>query len=392
MKSPLNYAFLVWSVRDVLRCPWDALLTGTALALVVGMMATAVMLTQSMANTAARLMAEGPSLVVRRLNAGGWAPIPAAESVAAALSVPGVIGAETRTWGVVRGPETLLTVVTASPSVSGGIALPQTPLPGPGQAVIGEGVLPKTGKLLLSGLSGHEFTVVVVDTFASGSSLFTHDIVLLHPEDARALLDIPNRHASDLIIEVFHAEEQEVFHAEEQDAILPDLIQALPWPVQITSRRDAVKAVHGGMFRRSSIVSVAMLPALLALALLVMATVRDRHARRYETGLLKALGWSTGDVVRMSLYRALFVGVPAAVLGGTAAYGLVFWTGAGWARQWILGWRQALVHLMLDPAGAVITLLAVAALALFPFIAAVLFPALSGASADVQEFMEKGVR
>jgi len=299
MKSPLNYAFLVWSVRDVLRCPWDALLTGTALALVVGMMATAVMLTQSMANTAARLMAEGPSLVVRRLNAGGWAPIPAAESVAAALSVPGVIGAETRTWGVVRGPETLLTVVTASPSVSGGIALPQTPLPGPGQAVIGEGVLPKTGKLLLRGLSGHEFTVVVVDTFASGSSLFTHDIVLLHPDDARALLDIPNGHASDLIIEVFHAEEQ--------DAILPDLIQALPWPVQITSRRDAVKAVHGGMFRRSSIVSVAMLPALLALALLVMATVRDRHARRYETGLLKALGWSTGDVVRMSLYRALLL-------------------------------------------------------------------------------------
>jgi len=47
---------------------------------------------------------------------------------------------------------------------------------------------------------------------------------------------------------------------------------------------------------------------------------------------------------------------------------------------------------MLDPAGAVITLLVVAALALFPFIAAVLFPALSGASADVQEFMEKGVR
>jgi hypothetical protein len=39
----------------------------------------------------------------------------------------------------------------------------------------------------------------------------------------------------------------------------------------------------------------------------------------------------------------------------------------------------------------VIVLLEVAALALIPFVAAVLFPALSSATADVQEFMEKEV-
>jgi len=382
MRSPLNNALLIWSVRDVLRRPWDALLTGTALALVVGMVATAMLLTQSLANTTNNLMAEAPSLVVRCLNAGGWAPLPATEAREAALSVPGVIRAETRIWGVVRGSNALLTAVTVTPlsdvDASTGMSVR---LPGPGQALIGGGVAPDGSKLNLRGLSGLEKTLEVLDTFPPGAGLFTHDTVLLHPEDARKLLSIPKGHASDLIIEVFHEEEE--------SAIVPDLIKAFPFPVQITTRHDAMKAMHGGIFRRGSIALMVTLPSLLAMVLVILATIRERHTRRYEIGLLKAFGWSTGDIVRVSLYRALFVGIPAAVLGGTIAYGVVFWTGATWAGRWILGWQQSSIRLTLDSTGAPITLIAVAALVLVPFFAAVLFPVLNGALVDTQEIMEK---
>jgi len=383
MTSPLNNPLLIWSVRDMLRRPWDAVLTGAALALIVGMVSMTLMLTESLARTTARLMAEAPSLVVRRITAGGWAPMPEAASIAAATSVPGVIHAKSRTWGVVRGPEGVLTVV-ASPRSLGAGRIPETRhrLPGPGQAVVGVGVTPKGTTLRLRGLSDREKIVDVVDTFESSASLFTHDVVLLYPDDTRELLNIPSGYASDLVIDVFHAEEE--------SAILPDLTTAFPWPVQITTRGESMEAVQGGMFRRGSIGSIVMLPAILALVLVVLATVRDRYARRYEIGLLKALGWGTGDVFRMSLYRSLFIGVPAAVLGSVVAYGLVFWTGAGWAGRWLLGWRELPVHLALDASGAAVLLLEVAALVLVPFVAGVVFPALGSASADVQEFLETG--
>jgi len=384
MIPPLDNAFLLWSVRDMLRRPWDVLLTGAALALLVGMLSLALILTDSMAQTITRLMAESPSLVVRRLNAGGWAPIPERESIEAAKSIPGVIRAETRTWGVVRGPSGVLTVI-ASPGSLGAGRVPDTlpRRPGPGEAIIGIGVTTDGSTLSLRGATKQERTLSVVGTFSTDSSLFTHDLVLLHPDDARELLNIPERHASDLIIDVFHAEEA--------TAILPDLIQAFPWPVQITTRHESMEAVQGGIFRRGSIATVALLPAILALGLVVLSAVRDRYARRYEIGLLKALGWGTRDVFRMSLYRALMIGMPSVALGCAAAYGLVYWTGAEWAGRWLLGWREVPVHLVLDVSGASILLLEVAALVLVPFVAGVVFPALSSASADVQDFLEKGV-
>ena len=134
-----------------------------------------------------------------------------------------------------------------------------------------------------------------------------------------------------------------------------------------------------------------MVPALLALTLIVAGTVRERMSRRFEIGLLKSLGWLTGDIVRLQVYRALFLGLPATALGILVASGLVFWPGASWPAELLLGWNDRPLHLYLNPGGAVPVFLEIGVLSLAPFLGAVLWPTLRGAAADPEDLLRQEI-
>lgn len=54
---------------------------------------------------------------------------------------------------------------------------------------------------------------------------------------------------------------------------------------------------------------------------------------------MKAMGWTTGDIVRFQLYRELSVRLPPAVVGICLSFVLVYGPGAGWAADFFLGWN-----------------------------------------------------
>jgi ABC-type lipoprotein release transport system permease subunit len=223
----------------------------------------------------------------------------------------------------------------------------------------------------------------VVGRLEPGAALVAHDLVLLDAADARHLLGVPAGHASDLALDVFHVAEEE--------AILPDLARAFPWPVQVTTRRDALGAYTGGLARRGGIALLAAVPSLLAVVLLALVAVRDRASRRWEVGLLKACGWTTGDVLRFHALRALAIGIPAAVLGLATAYGLVLWPGTTWPGSWLLGWDGPPPPLHLSAGGAALLLVEVTALAVCPWLVATLASALYAAATDPQAALEARV-
>jgi ABC-type antimicrobial peptide transport system permease subunit len=119
------------------------------------------------------------------------------------------------------------------------------------------------------------------------------------------------------------------------------------------------------------------------------ASVRERIGRRHETGLLKALGWTTGDIVRFQIFRSVFIALPGAATGLLVALTLVFSPGITWPGYLFFGWRTSPPALYLELYPAVWILLAATGIVLLPFLAASLAAALRNATVEPQEILER---
>ena len=381
MKIRLSYPFLAWSMRDIFRQPLEAVLLFLSLASLTAALGTVLLLSQTLAVTAERILKDAPAIVIRKVTAGGWEPLPVRESIRIAMSVPGVIGARTRVWGTADGPEGPVTVYGLDqPLKTAGFPAYMT-YPSVGQAILGPGVRAnaKADRITLTGMKSLAVKVAVV--LDSRTSMVIHDVVLLHPEDARKILGIAAGYASDLVLEVFHEGETE--------ALLPDLARAFPWPVRLMTRREAAGMYSAGLARRSGLAYMTLVPALLALAFIVVGAFRNQSARRYEVGLYKAFGWTTADIFRLQLLKALLGGIPAVACGMMVAYGLVRWPGVSWPGYLLLGWQKHPPLMHLDASGASWVLIEIAALVFLPYLAATLWPAVNAAATDPQDLLEK---
>jgi len=378
----LNIPMAIWAARDALRRPAESLLLMGALCAVVTVLGTSLTLSHALSSMTVKLVDSGPSLVIRKLNAGGWSPIPVIESLSVCRSVPGVLEARPRVWGTVMGPEGPLTVMgidsaeTIPDSSGAGIS------PEEGKAVVGPGI--STGEAnTLSLKNGRiEMNLTVIGRLPSKASMAAHDVVFLHPDDARRILGLPAGFASDLAVEVFHVEEEQ--------AILPDLADAFPWPVRITTRTEMKRIYSSGYFRRGSITLVAAVPSVLSLILLTAAVGRMRLGGKYEAGLYKAFGWTTGEIVSFQMYRALVVGIPSVALGMALSYCLVYLPEVSWIGSLLLGWTDRPPRFYLDPEGAILLLIETAGLCFLPYLAAVFWTSLKIAGADPQDLLERG--
>jgi ABC-type lipoprotein release transport system permease subunit len=281
----------------------------------------------------------------------------------------------------VNGPDGPLTIIGVAP---GPIApaykdlLPR--LPKPGQAIVGPAVAVGDSADILQLEGALRGTYRIIGRTPDETGIFTHDLVLLNAQDARKLISLPDGYASDLAVEVFHEEEQ--------DAILADLAAAFPWPVRCVTRRQSAAMYAGGLNRGSTLNTIAAIPAVLAVCLLVAVGVRKSMGRQSDLGIMKAMGWTTGDIVRLQLYRALAVGLPAAAIGVCLAYFLVCWPGTQWLATIFLDWETLPPNLYLESEGAITVLLEVAGFVLVPVIASALAPAARAATADVYELIE----
>ena len=380
MKMSIYSTLQLWAFRDILRRPVESLLLATAMTSTIAIVGTLLLFPRAVYDTVDRLLNAAPAVVVRRIDAGGWRPLPTREAVGAALAVPGVISVKPRIWGIVNGPDGPLSIIGVAPG-----KIPQAyedlipRLPGPGQAIVGPGVA--AGRIDILQLDGSvRSTYRVIGRLPEKTGIITHDLVLLNVQDARKLISLPDGYASDLAVEVFHEGEQ--------DAILADLAAAFPWPVRCVTRRQNAGIYAGGLNRASTLNTITAIPAVLAVCLLVAVSIRKSMGRQSDLGIMKAMGWTTGDIVRLQLYRAFAVGLPSAAIGAGLSYFLVYWPGTSWLGMIFLGWETIPPKLYLEPEGAITVLLEVVGFVLAPVIASALAPAVRAATADVHGLIE----
>jgi hypothetical protein len=364
-----------------LRRPAEALLLGITLTVTIAILGTLLLFPRAVQDTLNILLKETPSIVLRRFDGAGFCPLPAQSSVRAAQTVVGVVSARPRIWGLVNGPDGSLTILGVQREGMPPALADQLPrLPARGQVIIGFGVAAgqSAGTLPLEGVIRQ--TYQIIDRLPQTTSLFTHDLVLMDPEDARQLIGLPKGYASDLAIEVFHEEEQ--------DAILSDLAAAFSWPVRSVTRIQSAGRYAGRFNRSRALAAITVIPAVLALCLLVAVNIRKSMGRQSDLGIMKAMGWTTGDIIRFYLYREVFVCLPSAAVGICVSFLLVYGPGVGWVADFFLGWKTIPPSLYLKTTGAATVVLEVAALMLIPVIASALLPVLKGATSDVHDMIE----
>jgi ABC-type lipoprotein release transport system permease subunit len=213
--------------------------------------------------------------------------------------------------------------------------------------------------------------LTLVGTFSSKVDLYAADVILCDETDARAILGLPPDAATDLAVTVINPAEARV--------IARTIVERLPGTRVI--EKDLLGRVYALVYgRRAGLVLAASIPALLALLILAW----DRASglgpeEKREIAVLKAIGWSTSDVLWSKLLEAILVSAVATTSGLFLAYVWVFSFGAPGLRQSIVGWSVLYPTGPLTPAVDLAQLLALALAVVAPFVGLSIVPARSSA-------------
>jgi len=312
--------------------------------------------------------------VVQRMVAGRHDLIP--ETHADTLrGIRGVRAVQGRLWGyhydpVVRANYTLL--------------VPPADDIAPGTAVIGPALARARGAGIGDVLSfrGHDgalraFRIQAVLPQESG--LVGADLFLIAEPDFRELFGIPAGQYTDLALRIPNPREIQT--------VAEKLLEALPDSRPIL-REEMLRTYDAVFDWRSALVLLPLSGALLAFAILAWEKASGLSAdERREIGILKAVGWETGDVLAMKLWEGGLLSLLAFLFGTAAAYWHVFGLSAPLLAPVMQGWSVLYPDFRLTPAIDATQLLALFFLTVLPYLAATLVPVWRAAVTDPDEVM-----
>jgi lipoprotein-releasing system permease protein len=373
---------VLWGARELMRHPAASLIRGAALGALTLLVAGVLLLSEALDRSAAHWIARGPALVVRRVGNDGFRPIPAAEGVRIAAAVPGVTAVRARIWGTAATNAGLVTVLGDDAWLQTHLGRdPSGRTPDTGEAFSGMGdARAATGaRLTVDGAA--PLTVRLVGRLAPGLPAPFGDLLLLAPQDARQVLGLGAGEATDLALEVFHPGEAA--------ALMADVRVAFPWPVSVQTQSDVRRAYAAGFGRRSGLVLLMYVPALLALALIVLDTAGLQAGTRRHIGLLKAMGWTTADTVRLQMVKTVLLGLPSLALGAALAATLVWSPWSTWLARVLLGWHDAFPGAAIAPGAALLIGLEIFGFIFLPFLVAGFWPALTSAVANPEDLLRQ---
>lgn len=387
----MKISILAFALAALARRKARSFALGGGLAFGVALVAAVIFLTEALRAEAGRAHDAQPDVVVQRLVGGRPTTIDSA-SREKLVDIPSVKSVVPRVWGYVflpslQGNVTIVGTPKGAPALSvanGTLAEGRDLAPGAHEMIAGVELARFLGmrpgdELGLPSADPRAHAMKLVGTFDSRLDLWTADVVLCDEDDARALLGIPDGDAVDLAVTLANPNESRV--------VARTIVERLPG-ARVIERDLLARVYHLAYGRRAGLVLGATIPALLALFVLAW----DRASgvgpdERREIAILKAIGWSTADVLWAKLFESLLVGAAATALGLLLAYAWVFWLGAPGLRPALVGWSVLYPKTALTPAVDVAQLVGIVLAVLGPFAMLSVVPAWRAASADPVETM-----
>jgi lipoprotein-releasing system permease protein len=179
----------------------------------------------------------------------------------------------------------------------------------------------------------HQYEIVGI--FNSESGIYNSDMILMSKTDARVFFDFTEDRATDLL--VYTKNVAPVYYSSQVNFVARE-ISELP-NVRVLTKDVLLKSQEATYGARSGFFSVLWVIVLISVALIAFnQTVVVGHESKFEVGLLKALGFSTSDVIQVRLFESTILGVIAGSIG--LAGGIIFdiVLNAPIFRDFMLGW------------------------------------------------------
>ncbi len=316
---------LDYSLSSLARRPGKHLALLLVYSLVVFLLASTLLFTQSLRREAALILADAPELIVQRLVAGRHDLMPA-DYLDRLGQLRGVSDAYGRLWGYFYDP-----AVKANYT----LLVPRQEPPVPGEVRLGAGVARTRGLgvgdyLSLRSARGEPFSFRIAGLLEAETELVSSDLLLLNAEDFRRFFAFPADRFTDLVLRVRNPSEVRKV-AEKIALALPDTRPIL---------RDEILRTYDALFGwRQGLIIVLLGGALLAFVIFAFDRAAGLSAEeRREVGILKAIGWETGGVVGVKFWEGGALSLTAFLAGYLLAYAHVFFFAAALFAPVLKGW------------------------------------------------------
>ncbi len=365
---------LEYSLSSLARRPGKHLGLVLVYGLIVFLLASTLLLTQSLRQEAAQILAESPELIVQRLLAGRHDLIPASY-LERLGTIRGISDGYGRLWGYFYDP---------SVSANYTLMVPRETSPAAGEVQLGAGVARARGLgpgdyLSLRSARGEPFSFKVADLLATDTELVSSDLILLNAQDFRRFFDFPTDHFTDIVLRVRNPIEVRKV-AEKISLALPDTRPIL---------REEILRTYDAIFGwRQGLVFLVLIGALLAFFILAFDRASGLSAEeRREIGILKAVGWETGDVLRMKFWEGAALSLTAFLLGYLLAYVHVFHYSALLFAPVLKGWAVLYPNFRPLPFVDGLQVATLFFFSVFPYTVATIFPIWRTAITDPDQVM-----
>ncbi len=342
--------------------------------LLVFVLASVALYTHALRTEAQKVLAGTPEIVLQRLVAGRHDLIPPGyiEQIG---RIRGVQKKEGRLWGYYYD-----SVVKANYT----FMAPRDLKIERGEIIVGPALERSRGLAAGNGISfrsysGELHTFIIADVLPQNSELVSADLVLMHEADFRAFFKYPEGHFTDVAMSVANPQEIKNVAIKLMDS-LPDSRPIL---------RDEVLRTYASIFDwREGIMLALLSAAILAFGIFAWEKAAGLSAEeKREIGILKAIGWETGDVIKMKFWEGLLISLTAFFAGYVAAYLHVFHFDAILFESVLKGWAVLYPRFTLPPHIDGLQVATLFFFTVFPYTAAVLVPIWRAATTDPDTVM-----
>lgn len=334
--------------------------------LVVFTLGSVMFFTQAIKNETTIILKDTPEIIVQRLVAGRHELLPL-DYLQKIKQIRGVGAVKERLWGYYFDPVTRANfTIMSSPLCEQGVIL------GQGCADI---LKAKQGSIIsIRDHTGFYKHFNVRGVFAHDSALVAADLILISEENFRQLFGIPDGKATDLVVTVRNKKEI--------PTIALKIYQHLPDTRSLI--RDGILSTYDAAFDwRGGIILVILAGAVLAFLIFAWDKAAGLSAEeKREIGILKAIGWETGDVLQMKFWEGLSVSLCSFLLGVLLAYAHIFLSSASLFKPALMGWSTLYPDFRLTPFISAYQVAILFFFTVLPYTVATIIPSWRAATTD----------
>ena len=222
--------------------------------------------------------------------------------------------------------------------------------------------------------------VSIYKNFPQSTNLLSNDIILMPADLAREVLGIKETMVSDISLSVPNEAERDNIAFK---------LKSLHFDARIIAKSDMKRAYENFYNYKSGIFLLLFILSLSTFMLILYQRyTMVGGSDKKEIAILRMLGWSIKDILKLKLYETLFIGIFSFMLGVVLAYIFIFFFNAPLLRDVFLGFSNLVIEPTFQPVinfGEIISLFL---FFLLPFVFSIIIPVWKVAIIDPYEGMK----